>query len=151
MSEIQSNIRSLANELKKDHEFNKDRNLVTFQDADKKITAALPDGLTMDNVKAAQGFLIDVTSAHTLALGEIGQSNTKKSGDLGARFSAKTKVGYSTVESSWTAKKEGNSMGKDWTKYGTAKADFVIGTGRQSTSFKDVVKHLAAQAEKTYS
>lgn len=151
MSEIQANIRNLANELKKDHEFNKDRNLVTFQDADKKITAALPDGLTMDNVKSAQGFLIDVTAAHTLALGEVGQANTKKGGDLGQRITAKTKVGYSTVESSWTGKKEGVSLGKEWTKYGTAKADFTIGTGRQSTNYKDVVKSLAAQAEKAYS
>lgn len=150
MSDIKSNVRALADGLKQGYEFNKTNGQVKFIDVDKKVSAVLPEGLTMDQITAAQAALIDVTAAHTLALGEVGQVELKGKGELN-KITAKSNVGYSAVESSFWREQSGVTAGKPWRKVGKAVSDLTIGVGRKATPYKDVQRHLAETSEKIFS
>src|SRR5690606_40307783 len=117
MSEVKQNVRSLADALVSDYEFNADKARVTFNGADEKIKAALPEDLTMDVVQSVQGFLIDATAAHALALGEVGLKELKKKGSIN-KITANTRLGYSAADATFYRELSGTTAGREWSKKG---------------------------------
>lgn len=150
MSELKSNIRKLADELKADYEFDSKSGKVKFADVEKKVVGNLPEDLTLNQIKEVQGFLIDTTAAQSLALGEIGLVELKKKGTPN-RITASSNFGYSKMESTFHKEMSGNAAGKDWKKFGKTTANLVVGTGRRNAPFKDVQAHLAEKAESVFS
>lgn len=150
MSEIKANVLALGNALKDGYDFNKATGKVEFKDVDSKVTAILPEGMSMKQIQAAQELLIDVTAAHTLALGKVGEVELKANPEL-KKITAKSNVGYSAVESNYWASQEGVTAGKPWKKFGKGQSDLIIGVGRRATPYKDVQRHLAEAAEAIFS
>lgn len=109
----------------------------------------LPPELTMDGVKAAQEFTLDVAAAVTLAHGELQQDHMLANPDLKSG-SLKVKLGHSTIENSYERERSGVAMGKPWKKNGVSNTDITTGTGRKVTDFKKVVSYLGDSAASVF-
>lgn len=145
-------IRALATDLKEGHQFNKDTAKVVFTDADAKVQNHLTGDLSFEQLKTAQAVLLDITAAHTLAVGEVCEVELKAK-TAPNRVTAKTQVGHSAVETSYVKEKTGiSSINKQpWRKTGVATSSLVVGVGRKAAHYKDVQKHLAESAESVFS
>lgn len=150
MSEVKANVRTLADSLVSDYDFSADKGKVTFNGAEEKIKAALPEDMSMDVVQSVQGFLIDTAAAHALALGEVGLKELKKKGSIN-KITASTRVGYSAVDAAFHRELSGTTAGHDWSKKGKITSSLEIGTGRRNAPFKDVAHYLKEQAESVFS
>lgn len=150
MSEVKESIRNLAKELVSDYEFSADKGKVTFNDVDDKFKAALPEGLTMDQVESVQGFLIDAAASHALALGEVGLKELKGKDSVN-KIAANTRLGYSSMGATFHRELTGSMGGKDWSKKGKINSSLEIGVGRRAAPFKDVAHYLKEQAESVFS
>lgn len=151
MSElISKEVRTLANAFKENHDYDNSKQRITFKDVEKVIKANSPeDWPDIKAMKASQEAMININAAHTLAVGELGQDLMKKDKNL-QRVSAKTTVGYSSMDTRFDKHLEGTAMGKPWEKYGKAASSMIVGVGRKATPYKDVVAHLAETTEKMF-
>lgn len=150
MSEVKTNVRTMADLIKADHEYDSKGGKVKFVDVEKKLKDQLPGELSIDQLKEAQSFLIDATAAHTLALGEIGLKELKAK-DAPGKITASSRLGYSNIDSSFIKEMSGTAMGKPWRKLGKSSGSLVVGAGRRNTPFKEVQTFLEEQAEKVFS
>lgn len=150
MSELKTVVRSMADRLKADYGFDAKSGKVQFKDVEQKLVEHLPEELSMDQLKVAQSYLIDATAAHTLALGEVGLSELKAKGAVN-RITSSSRLGYSSLESSFTKEQSGEMQGKPWRKVGKSVGTLVVGTGRNNTSFKEVQRYLEEKAESVFS
>lgn len=145
---IAENVRGMANELKERLTYD-DTGTGQFDGAEDVFVKYLPEGLTLDNVKSVQETLLDYSAAQTLAQGEKSQELLTNNRDLQST-SVKSRIGYSSVESSYKRETHGVVKDKPWRKYGVASTDVVLGTGRKSTTYRDIVTHLGDEAEKVF-
>ena len=150
MSELKTVVRSMADRLKADYGFDAKSGKVKFTDTEKKLIEDLPEDLTLAQLKTAQSYLIDATAAHTLALGEVGLTELKGKDSVN-RITSSSKLGYSSLEASFTKEQTGEMQGKPWRKVGKSVGTLVVGTGRNNTSFKEVQTYLEEKAEAAFS
>ena len=66
------------------------------------------------------------------------------------RTTLRTKIGHSAIDTSYSRHKSGTAAGAEWNKYGVAKSDLIIGVGRRTGSYKQVVAYLGEEAEKVF-
>lgn len=147
--ELNPLVRTIADELKAITTIdvaNGNGDMAGFDDV---VLKHLPPSLSSDGLKEAQGFMIDVAAAQTLAFGEKSQEVMVENKEL-ERTTLRTKLGHSAIDTSYTREKSGTTNGSEWKKQGVAKSDVIIGVGRRNSHYKDVVSYLGDEAAKVF-
>jgi hypothetical protein len=147
--ELPAHIKTLADELEAAVTLDvatKTGDIPGFEDI---VAKHLPPALTMELLKESQGFLIDVTAAQTQAFGNRSQQAMVADKELD-RTTLRTKLGHSAIDTSYSRHKSGTAAGAEWNKYGVAKSDLIIGVGRRTGHYKQVVAYLGEEAEKVF-
>lgn len=121
-----------------------------IENLEELVTPFLPETLNIEQLKTAQGFMIDVASAQTLALGEKSQELLVENKAI-ERVTLRTRLGDSAIDTSYSRHKSGNANGSEWHRYGVGKTDVVIGVGRRAGGYKSVVGYLGEEAAKVFS
>ena len=144
--ELNPQVRELADKLKANHAMGEDKR-IEYKDADKLFAENL---MSLDDLVKAQSSLLTMGAALTLATGELGQADMIKNKDVN-RVSSRAQIGHSRIETTYDRQVSGTAAGKPWVKNGRASTDIVIGTGTSTRAYRDVVSHLASEADKVFS
>lgn len=147
--ELNPLVRTIADELKAVTNIDAASGNGDIPGFDDIVLKHLPPSLSADGLKDAQGFMIDVASAQTLAFGEKSQEVMVAHKDL-QRTTLRTKLGHSAIDTSYTREKSGTTNNVEWKKNGVAKSDVIIGVGRRNSNYKDVVSYLGDEAAKVF-
>lgn len=147
--ELNPLVRTIADELKAAASIDAASGVGAVDGFEDIVHKHLPASLSADGLKDAQGFLIDVTAAQTLAFGELSQNTMLANPEL-QRTTLRSKLGHSAIDTSYTREKSGTTNGVEWKKRGVAKSDLIIGTGRRNSNYKDVVGYLGDEADKVF-
>ena len=147
--ELNPLVRTIADELKAAASVDAATGTGAVDGFEDIIHKHLPPSLSADGLKDAQGFLIDVTAAQTLAFGEVSQAAMQANPELSGT-TLRTKLGHSAIDTSYTREKSGTTNNVEWKKHGVAKSDLIIGTGRRNSHYKDVVSYLGDEADKVF-
>lgn len=146
MSDLSQTVRRIADELKKNHEVD-DKGVIKYPEASKAYESALPEGLTLDQVKQSQLFLIDACAGTHLATGEL-STPLLKNGVKNVR--TKTTLGYSAIESKHSQPRSGVTNGHAWTNNNPSTVELIVGHGSKSKPFKQVQDHLSELKNKAF-
>lgn len=147
--ELPDNIKTLAQELEAITVIDaatKTGDMPGFEDI---VLKFLPPSLSVDGLKDAQGFMIDVAAAQSLAFGNKSQAAMVADKDLD-RTTLRTKLGHGAIDTSYSRHKSGTAAGAEWNKYGVVKSDVIVGVGRRTSHYKSVVSYLGEEAEKVF-
>jgi hypothetical protein len=126
---------------------------MVFDDAGVAIIAkdlfekTLPEGLTMESVKAVQDHILNFSDGGTLALGEAGIEHLKAHPDL-AFVTMKVKLGRDQLSGSFTrtANYRNVSTGAPIVKFGVSDTKLVIGKNSKRKDHRLVTDYLADKA-----
>lgn len=139
-NEIKPRIRQIADELKSSLQIDS-TGKITIEQKDDMWDKHLSEGITMDMVKKVQEDIMDAAAGFTLAVGEYSQNTMKDNKELEST-SARVTFGYSAFENEFTRHRKGAVKGVAWEKFGVASTDIVLGAGRKSRDYRNVVNYL---------
>jgi hypothetical protein len=148
--EISPETKSFADDLEADGTVNSDTGHSETPNFKTIAEKHLPAGLTFELLEAAHDFTITAGVANTLAAGNLLKKAMVANSGLESG-TLKNNLGFAALETSYTRRKSGKVGEKEWTRYGVAKTDIVMGTGRKKAQLNAVYTHLSEEAESVFS